>query len=137
MATILIVDDNAKIRRLMDIYLRREGFQTLQAADGGEVLPLLESQAVDLIIADVMMPRLVGPKWEAKDLRLELELDEGTFEGYEPLLSQVWANFIDNAVKFSSVGGSIAATLSCVDGRGSFCLRDEGGGSPPMIKNIF
>lgn len=80
---------------------------------------------------------LVGPKWEAKDLRLELELDEGTFEGYEPLLSQVWANFIDNAVKFSSVGGSIAATLSCVDGRGSFCLRDEGGGSPPMIKNIF
>lgn len=60
MATILIVDDNAKIRKLIDIFLRREGFSTLQAADGDEVLPLLESHTADLIIADIMMPNLDG-----------------------------------------------------------------------------
>ncbi|MCI8649854.1 MAG: response regulator transcription factor [Anaerotruncus sp.] len=60
MATILIVDDNAKIRRLLDIYLRREGFSTLQAQDGREVLSILLEQRVDLIIADIMMPEMDG-----------------------------------------------------------------------------
>ena len=60
MATILIVDDQAKIRRLIDIYLRREGFHTVQAADGAAVLPILEAQKVDLIIMDIMMPQMDG-----------------------------------------------------------------------------
>lgn len=60
MATILIVDDNPKIRKLIDIYLRREGFATLQSADGCDVAPLLEKQKVDLIVADIMMPELDG-----------------------------------------------------------------------------
>ncbi|MBE6906946.1 MAG: response regulator transcription factor [Ruminococcaceae bacterium] len=60
MGSILIVDDNVKIRNLIDIYLRREGFSTLKAEDGAEAMALLETQQVDLIIADVMMPNLDG-----------------------------------------------------------------------------
>lgn len=60
MGSILIVDDNVKIRNLIDIYLRREGFSTLKAEDGVEAMALLETQQVDLIIADVMMPNLDG-----------------------------------------------------------------------------
>jgi DNA-binding response OmpR family regulator len=60
MATILIVDDNIKIRRLIDIYLRREGFDTLQAGDGTEVFDVLEKSKVDLIVADIMMPNVDG-----------------------------------------------------------------------------
>ena len=60
MATILIVDDNAKIRKLIDIYLRREGFTTLQAVDGEDAYLQLERYKVDLVIVDVMMPGLDG-----------------------------------------------------------------------------
>lgn len=60
MATILIVDDNIKIRKLIDIYLRREGFTTLQASDGDEVFAVLGNNRVDLIIADIMMPKIDG-----------------------------------------------------------------------------
>ena len=60
MGSILIVDDNVKIRNLIDIYLRREGFSTLKAGDGAQVMSILETQQVDLIIADVMMPNMDG-----------------------------------------------------------------------------
>ena len=60
MATILVVDDNAKIRKLIGIYLRREGFNIVLAADGGEVLQVLANQPVDLIISDIMMPGMDG-----------------------------------------------------------------------------
>lgn len=60
MAVILVVDDNQKIRRLIDIYLRREGFSTLLAETGEQALRLLGEQAVDLMIVDVMMPGMDG-----------------------------------------------------------------------------
>ncbi len=58
--TILIVDDEKEIRDLVEIYLKGEGYNTLQAADGEEALIELEKNNVDLIILDVMMPKLNG-----------------------------------------------------------------------------
>lgn len=60
MPTILIVDDNPKICRLLEVFLKMEGFDVLLADDGSKVIPLLESHVVDLIIADIMMPNLDG-----------------------------------------------------------------------------
>jgi len=57
---ILIVDDEKEIRDLVEIYLKSEGYNTLQAADGQEALALLENNSIDLIILDVMMPKLNG-----------------------------------------------------------------------------
>lgn len=58
--TILLVDDEKEIIKLMEIYMRNEGYQLLTASDGQEALELLQSHEVDLIILDVMMPRLDG-----------------------------------------------------------------------------
>ena len=60
MAVILIVDDDLKIRKLETIYLRMEGFETLTAEDGAQALALLDEKHVDLIVADILMPRLDG-----------------------------------------------------------------------------
>lgn len=60
MTNILIVDDEVKIRDLIEIYLRREGLDVLQASDGCEALDILEEIKIDLIIVDVMMPRMNG-----------------------------------------------------------------------------
>ncbi|MBM7568734.1 response regulator transcription factor [Paenibacillus sacheonensis] len=58
--TILIVDDEKEILKLMEIYLKNEGYKLLKASDGLEALELLAKNEVDLIVLDVMMPRLDG-----------------------------------------------------------------------------
>ncbi|ASW43406.1 response regulator transcription factor [Clostridium isatidis] len=57
---ILIVDDEKEIRELIDIYLKGEGYKTLKAEDGEEALEILKKNEVDLIILDIMMPKLNG-----------------------------------------------------------------------------
>lgn len=57
---ILIVDDNPEIREIIEILLNGEGFQTIPARDGMEALKMLENQAFDLIILDIMMPQMNG-----------------------------------------------------------------------------
>ncbi|MBB6671000.1 response regulator transcription factor [Cohnella nanjingensis] len=58
--TILLVDDEREIVKLMEIYFKNEGYRLLQASDGLEALELLQANEVDLIILDVMMPRMDG-----------------------------------------------------------------------------
>ena len=58
MFTILIADDEERIRRLVSDFLRRDGYTVLQAADGGQAMELIDERlpSIDLIILDVMMP---------------------------------------------------------------------------------
>lgn len=58
--TILVIDDEADIRQLLAIYLRNEGYEVILAADGLEGLQKLEQQMIDLVILDIMMPKLDG-----------------------------------------------------------------------------
>ncbi|ULO09893.1 response regulator transcription factor [Paenibacillus sp. 19GGS1-52] len=62
MAKILIADDDALIRELITLFLRKEGFEILEAKDGAEALAIVENSQVDLVILDIMMPHLDG--WE-------------------------------------------------------------------------
>ncbi|HWZ43892.1 MAG TPA: HD domain-containing phosphohydrolase [Candidatus Saccharimonadales bacterium] len=59
-ATILVADDEEQNRRLLADMLRMEGFKVVLAADGDEAIALFKSQSVDLVLADVMMPRRSG-----------------------------------------------------------------------------
>lgn len=62
--TILVVDDEAGIRELILKILRRHGYQALEAANGEEALAIYREQsgAIDLLITDVLMPRMGGPE---------------------------------------------------------------------------
>lgn len=62
MAKILIVDDDANIRELVALYLRKSGFDTVLACDGREALHILNHTKVDLVVLDIMMPHVDG--WE-------------------------------------------------------------------------
>lgn len=57
---VLIVDDEADMRRLVRLYLEKEGFHCIEAEDGQVALDLLKSNTFDLIILDVMMPNVDG-----------------------------------------------------------------------------
>ena len=62
MSKILVVDDDAHIRELVRVFLRNDGFEVLEAADGVEALAQLDSVKVDMGIIDIMMPKMDG--WE-------------------------------------------------------------------------
>ena len=56
MKKILIVDDQEEIRRLVDITLKVENYQILQAESGEEAIEIVKAEKPDLIIMDIMMP---------------------------------------------------------------------------------
>lgn len=60
MGKILIVDDEKEIRDLVEIYLKSEGYDTVKCNDGEEALEAIEKEDIDLVILDVMMPKLNG-----------------------------------------------------------------------------
>ena len=60
MAKIIAVDDQADIVRLVQINLQRKGHQVLTAQDGEEALNKIREELPDLVISDVMMPKLDG-----------------------------------------------------------------------------
>ena len=64
--TILVVEDEAGIRELIRKILQRERFQVLEAASAEEALTLAQSQAIDLVITDVMLPGIHGPELAAR-----------------------------------------------------------------------
>ncbi|NMA79133.1 MAG: response regulator transcription factor [Clostridiales bacterium] len=60
MYKILIVDDEEKIRKVLREYAEFEGFSVAEAGDGGEAIELAKEQDYDIIIMDIMMPRIDG-----------------------------------------------------------------------------
>lgn len=66
---ILVVDDESRMRKLVGDFLKKSGYQVIEAADGSEALDIFfEQQDIALIILDVMMPKLDG--WQVcRELR--------------------------------------------------------------------
>jgi DNA-binding response OmpR family regulator len=60
MQTILVVDDEPIVRDIAARYLRREGFRTLEAAEGNRAFELFERESPNLVVLDVMMPGVDG-----------------------------------------------------------------------------
>src|ERR1700722_18078671 len=60
MPTILIVEDEAKMRRLLELNLGEDGFHTLSAGDAEAGLKLLSENTVDLVVTDLKMPGMNG-----------------------------------------------------------------------------
>ena len=59
-ATLLIVDDEPQVRKLLETLLRHEGYETLSASNGEEALRLVAQQPPDLVLLDIMMPGMDG-----------------------------------------------------------------------------
>jgi two-component system alkaline phosphatase synthesis response regulator PhoP/two-component system response regulator VicR len=91
---VLVVDDEPHVVRLVEINLTQLGFEVRSAADGEEALARVAEEKPDLVILDVMMPRLDGfetlSRLRADPATAEIPVimltaraqDEDTFEGY-------------------------------------------------------
>lgn len=57
---VLLVEDESRIREIISDYFANEGFAVLEAEDGKQALEIMETNHVDMIILDIMMPKLDG-----------------------------------------------------------------------------
>lgn len=57
---VLVVDDEDRIRSIVRAYLEREGYQVLEARDGQEALDIVRKESPNLVVLDLMLPKLSG-----------------------------------------------------------------------------
>ena len=58
--TVLVVDDEANLRKMMRLYLEREGYRVVEAANGRDALHVARLENPDLVLLDLMMPEMGG-----------------------------------------------------------------------------
>src|SRR4029079_11145850 len=79
-AKILVVDDDPNVQRLLQYTLKQEGYEVVVAGDGAEGLRLWGAEQPDLILLDVMLPKLDGYQVATK-----IRTEEGT-TGHVPII---------------------------------------------------
>ncbi len=81
---------------------------------------------------------LLEKQWSAKEIELVLNLDEVAYVGDEEMMSHVWVNLINNAIKFSPNGSALELSCSKEDGQILVVIRDHGEGmTAETQKRIF
>ena len=60
MSQILIVDDDTQVRRIMRIFLTKQGYHVHEAKNGQQALAIVEEHALDLVFLDLVMPEMDG-----------------------------------------------------------------------------
>ena len=145
-AELLKADDLPREERdeYLDIIIRESARLSAMATN---VLNLtrVENQAIipdqrDIDLGELLRRTvlLMQTAWERKKLRMEIELDDAKVRGNPEMLSQVWVNLLDNAVKFSLERGVVALTLRRDERFAVVTLRDEGQGIVPEdLPHIF
>ena len=81
---------------------------------------------------------LLEKDWSAKEIELDIDLDEIKISFNEEMLSHVWINLLSNAIKFTNVGGKIEISLKQRGDSAVFSVKDNGiGMSDEVKKRIF
>jgi PAS domain S-box-containing protein len=80
--TILLVEDEADVRRFLSRVLEGQGYQVVEASNGAEGLEQLEHRSADLLITDVVMPRMSGRDLAMQAVRIHPELRVLFISGY-------------------------------------------------------
>ena len=78
---------------------------------------------------------LTETKWADKSLEIDVILEEIVFNGNEDLTQQIWLNLLDNAIKFSNIGGTLHIRLSKWNRGIRFIIQDEGIGMDDKVKS--
>lgn len=143
MANILICDDDKEIVDAIEIYLKNEGYKVYKAYDGEEAIRILKAEDIQLLIMDVMMPKLDGihatlkireyssipiimlsAKTEDTDkiLGLNVGADDYVSKPFNPL--ELIARVKSNLRRYTKLGNMSAPEESNVYRIGGLCMDD-------------
>ncbi len=144
MANILICDDDKEIVDAIEIYLKNEGYKVYRAYDGEEAIRILKAEDIQLLIMDVMMPKLDGihatlkireyssipiimlsAKTEDTDkiLGLNVGADDYVSKPFNPL--ELIARVKSNLRRYTKLGNMSAPEESNVYRIGGLCMDDD------------
>lgn len=144
MANILICDDDKEIVDAIEIYLKNEGYKVYKAYDGEEAIRILNAEDIQLLIMDVMMPKLDGihatlkireyssipiimlsAKTEDTDkiLGLNVGADDYVSKPFNPL--ELIARVKSNLRRYTKLGNLSAPEESNVYRIGGLCMDDD------------
>ncbi len=127
--TRLIAQESDRLSRLSETLLR------LSALEQQTALATLSAFSLDEQLREVILR--LEPAWSARGIAWQIDLEEITITSDRELLSQVWINIIQNAIKFSPEGGSIGVRVFR-EGNGVVEIQDHGCGMDEETqKRIF
>ena len=105
---------------------------SLSQLENQEIVLQQEVYSLDEQIRRVLLG--YEPLWEEKELSIDLALESTQIYGSKALLAQVWSNLIDNAIKFSSKGGTLFVSCWEFDGKIVVRVRDSGVGMSEEVR---
>ncbi len=94
MQTILVVDDDDPIRRLIELELKDDGYQVLTASNAQDALKLVQSEPLDLVILDIRMPGMDGLEALPRILGLK--------EGLKVILNTAYSQYQDSFMSWAA-----------------------------------
>jgi two-component system, OmpR family, phosphate regulon sensor histidine kinase PhoR len=119
----IIEEEAGRLSRLSDELLR------LTSLEGGGLKPRAEPVSLDATIRTAVLA--AEPRWSAKGIDLELDLERVEARADAAMLAQVWTNLLGNAIKFSRTGGRVRVELRRSEDRAVARFSDEGAGIAP------
>lgn len=105
----------------------------LSRLENQEVEIKKEVFSLDEQIREVIL--LLERDWTAKDLELDIDLEDVTFTGNRDLLAHVWQNIISNAIKFSPAGGTVHVCLQANFDSAIVTIADQGCGMSEEVQS--
>ena len=131
MYNVLVCDDDREIVEAIEIYLSQEGYKVLKAYDGEEALKVLDREKVDLLIIDVMMPKLDGIRAtlkirEKKNMPiiiLSAKSEDADTKPFNPL--ELTARVKSQLRRYTQLGSTIDKSNQAVYAVGGLSIDDE------------
>jgi two-component system response regulator (stage 0 sporulation protein F) len=94
MKTILVVDDEDPIRRLIELELKEDGYEVLTAANAQDALKLVQTEPLDLVILDIRMPGMDGLEALPRILGLK--------EGLKVILNTAYSQYQESFMSWAA-----------------------------------
>ncbi len=94
MQTILVVDDDDPIRRLIELELKDDGYQVLTASNAQDALKLVQTESIDLVILDIRMPGMDGLEALPRILGLK--------EGLKVILNTAYSQYQESFMSWAA-----------------------------------
>lgn len=126
----IIIAESDRLSRLSADMLK------LSELEHGGISPEYKVFSLDEQIRSAVI--LLQQSWESKNISLDIDLEETSFTGDEPLLYQLWVNLVSNAIRYTDSGGKIGIVLSKGSGAVTVSVSDTGRGmTPEEADNAF
>ncbi|AKL96126.1 signal transduction histidine kinase [Clostridium aceticum] len=126
----IIIQESERLAELSTNVLNLSKIETVEIINEKKIYALDEQIRLAILMLE--------PKWSAKNLTMEVDLESINIYNNAHLLQHIWVNLLDNAIKFTDSGEIIQVSLTRVGLSIRFCIRDNGQGmDEETMQRIF